>query len=118
MKTTWSDIAAHMVARLGVQAGELVQVRDNAGRLDALIEVALAIELRGATPLVQLVTPGLMGRMLDQAPLVLVDVGGDHVGQPDHLAAPLGPVILKTAEVAEVVVFQHDRIGAQFLAFL
>ena len=69
MNTTWSDIAAHMVARLGVQAGELVQVRDNAGRLEALLEISLAIELRGATPLVQLVTPGLMGHMLDQAPL-------------------------------------------------
>ena len=69
MNTTWTDIAAHMVKTLGVQAGELVQVRDNAGRLEALTEVALAIELRGATPLVQLVTPGLMRRMLDWAPL-------------------------------------------------
>ena len=69
MDTIWPDIAAHIVQSLGIQAGELVQVRDNAGRFDVLAEVASAIELRGATPLVQLVTPELMGRMLNQAPL-------------------------------------------------
>jgi leucyl aminopeptidase (aminopeptidase T) len=69
MDTAWPHIAAHIVESLGVRAGELVQVRDNAGRLDALLEIALAIELRGATPLVQLVPGHYMRRMLDQAPL-------------------------------------------------
>jgi hypothetical protein len=55
--------------------------------------------------------------MLDQPPLVLPDVAGDHVGQPDHLAAPLLPVVGQ-AEVPEVVVFQDDRIAAVFFALL
>jgi leucyl aminopeptidase (aminopeptidase T) len=81
MDTTWPHIAAHIVERLGVRAGELVQVRDNAGRMDALLEIALAIELRGATPLVQLVPGHYMRRMFDQAPLDYLDHWDRHRSQ-------------------------------------
>jgi len=55
--------------------------------------------------------------MSDQQPLVLVDVRGDHVGQPQHLAAPLVPVPRKP-EPPKVVVLQHNRVDAVLLAFL
>jgi leucyl aminopeptidase (aminopeptidase T) len=68
MDISWGQIGRRIVSGLGVQRGELIAVRDNAGRLDVLLEVLLEIELRGATPLVQHVPPGYMECFLQQVP--------------------------------------------------
>ncbi|MBN1139805.1 MAG: aminopeptidase [Anaerolineae bacterium] len=54
---------------LGVQPGELVHVRDSAGRIDVLLEIALAIELHGATPLIEFLPPEYKRRLWNEAPL-------------------------------------------------
>jgi len=64
----WSNIARRMVEGLGVQAGELIQVRDGAGRPDLLLELLLSIELLGATPLPQILTADYMERLWSAAP--------------------------------------------------
>jgi leucyl aminopeptidase (aminopeptidase T) len=66
--TTWIAVAQRIVQGLDVQPSELIQVRDYAGRLEALQEVLLAIEVAGATPLVQLAPPGYMERLWAAAP--------------------------------------------------
>jgi leucyl aminopeptidase (aminopeptidase T) len=66
--TTWTTVAQRIVRGLDVQPGELIQVRDYAGRIEALQEVLLAIELAGATPLVQMAPPGYMERLWAGAP--------------------------------------------------
>ena len=50
MDITWTEISHRIVDGLGVQRGELIAVRDNVGRIDVLLEILLAIELRGASP--------------------------------------------------------------------
>ena len=44
----WEEVAKRIVEGVGVRAGELVQVRDRAGRYDVLQEI-LAVELSEAT---------------------------------------------------------------------
>ena len=68
MGDIWQDIARRIVHGLGTRRGDLAQVRDNAGRIEVLSEVALAVELAGATPLVQLLAPECMQRLWDRAP--------------------------------------------------
>ena len=46
--TRWAAVAQRAVRGLGVEASELVQVRDHAGRCDVLAEVLLASGLVGA----------------------------------------------------------------------
>ena len=50
MNTRWQPLAQRIVHGLGVQPGELIHIQDHAGRLDVLLEILLAMELRGATP--------------------------------------------------------------------
>jgi leucyl aminopeptidase (aminopeptidase T) len=57
-----------MVEGLGVQPGELIQVRDDAGRPDLLLELLLSIELLGATPLPQILSAVYMERLWSAAP--------------------------------------------------
>lgn len=65
---TWPRIARRIVQGLGIQPGELIQVRDAAGRLDVLLETSLAIELAGATPLLQLMPADYLQRLWTKAP--------------------------------------------------
>jgi leucyl aminopeptidase (aminopeptidase T) len=64
MSEIWTQVAERMVDALGVQAGELVQLRDTTGRLEVVQEVLLALEQRGATPLLQLLPPEYLQRLL------------------------------------------------------
>jgi leucyl aminopeptidase (aminopeptidase T) len=68
METLWQPIAQRIVQGLGVTAGELIQVRDSAGRLDALLEILLAIECAGATPLPQITPAAYLQRLWSAAP--------------------------------------------------
>ena len=65
---TWPRIARRIVQGLGIRPGELIQVRDAAGRLDVLLETSLAIELAGATPLLQLVPADYLQHLWTKAP--------------------------------------------------
>ncbi|MCS7088082.1 MAG: aminopeptidase [Thermoflexales bacterium] len=61
-------LAWRAVRGLGVEAGELVLVRDQAGHDAMLREVAAAIAEAGATPLVEIATPNWLARALAHAP--------------------------------------------------
>ena len=77
MNDLWPKAAEHMATGLGVKPGELVQVRDGAGRPEILEEVLLAVELTGATPLPELISPSYMRRMLSGATT-------DYLSRWDH----------------------------------
>jgi leucyl aminopeptidase (aminopeptidase T) len=66
---TWETVAQRAVGGLGVDAGELVLVHDGAGRPDVLSEVRLAVEQRGATPLLELAPPDYLRRLLQTVPV-------------------------------------------------
>ena len=63
----WRTVADRAVECLGVQPGELIQVREHSGRMDVLIEMALAIERASATPLPELTPPEYLIRLLNEA---------------------------------------------------
>jgi leucyl aminopeptidase (aminopeptidase T) len=60
----WPRVARRAVAGLGVQPGELVQVRDQAGRPEVLVELLLAVERAGATPWLEIEPPAYVRRLL------------------------------------------------------
>jgi leucyl aminopeptidase (aminopeptidase T) len=68
MDKQWQKIVQRMVHGLGVRSGELIQVRDSAGRFDILLETLLAIERVGATPLSQLMPPDYLERLWAECP--------------------------------------------------
>ena len=68
MDASWEAVARRVVEGLGVESGELVLVRDRAGRPEALLEVLLAVEQRGATPLPIIFPPAYLRRLLLTAP--------------------------------------------------
>ncbi len=78
MDAPWAAAAQRAVAGLGVEAGEVVIVRDHTGRWDVLQEMLLAIEERGATPLPELVTVGYLDRLLKSAPESYLDAWDRH----------------------------------------
>ncbi len=61
-------VVQRIVQVLGIQPGDLVLVRDAAGRLDVLLEISLAIEMQGATPLVELVPAEYRQRLWNEVP--------------------------------------------------
>lgn len=65
--TDWKALAQRIVAGLNVQPGELIQVRDHIDRPEVLHEVLLAIDLAGATPLVDPQSPAYLNRWLAEA---------------------------------------------------
>src|SRR5690348_12815659 len=91
----WPRIARRAVAGLGVQPGELVQVRDQAGRLDVLVEMLLAVERAGATPCLEIEPPAYIRRLLtevDPARLAGWDRHrGDLMGRIDRVLVLSGP---------------------------
>jgi leucyl aminopeptidase (aminopeptidase T) len=74
----WQELAGRAVDALGVRAGELVQVRDRSGRLDVLLEMLLAIERVGATPLPELLPPSYLNRLLCEAPAAYLSAWDRH----------------------------------------
>jgi leucyl aminopeptidase (aminopeptidase T) len=73
MDQRWLAVAQRIVQVLGLQPGDLVHVIDAAGRIDVLLEISLAIEMQGATPLIELVPPEYRERLWSEVP-------------PEHLA--------------------------------
>lgn len=67
MTTAWTSIAQRIVAGLGIQPGELIQVRDHIDRPDVLYEVLLAVDGAGATPLLDHQSPAYLNRWLAEA---------------------------------------------------
>ena len=62
-------LAQRIVDGLDAQPGELIQVRGDPGSYDFLLEVLLAIERAGATPLPEIFTAGYLERLWSEAPL-------------------------------------------------
>lgn len=69
MNEEWTVLAQRIVQGLDVQPGELIQVRDDTAQPDLLLELLLAIELAGATPLPELASPDYLERLWRAAPL-------------------------------------------------
>lgn len=65
--SNWTTIADRVIRGLGVRKGELIQIREHSGRPDVLVEMALAVERVGATPLPELTPPGYLRRLLNEA---------------------------------------------------
>ncbi len=91
----WPRIARRAVAGLGVQPGELVQVRDQAGRPEVLVEILLAVERAGATPWLEIEPPAYVRRLVtevDPAHLAQWDRHrGDLMGRIDRVLVLGGP---------------------------
>lgn len=63
----WQEIGDRAVRGLDVRAGEVVQIRDHSGRMDVVLEMALAVERAGATPLPELTPPDYVRRLMREA---------------------------------------------------
>jgi len=66
--TKVAKIAQRLVQGLGVQPGELIDVRDSSGNLNVVLETSLAIERVGATPLLQLHPGDYLERLWTEVP--------------------------------------------------
>lgn len=69
LDSSWESLARRLVVGLEVHPGELIQVRGDPGSYAFLLEVLLAIELAGATPLPELLPGVYYQRLLASAPL-------------------------------------------------
>jgi leucyl aminopeptidase (aminopeptidase T) len=69
MNQPWSQLAQRIVEAIDVQPGELIQIREGTGRYEIVQAVALAVELRGATPAVELLSARYLERLWNEAPL-------------------------------------------------
>jgi len=69
MNEMWAAIARRAAAGLGVEAGELILVRDRAGRANVVRELLLAVEEKGATPLPELVSNDYLQRLVRTVPV-------------------------------------------------
>ena len=91
MNPDWTEIAERSVQSLGVKQGELIEVSDHAGRFDVLLEFILAIERRGATPRVELLSPDLTSRLLSTSPVSALTEWSRHriewMGKADRVLA-------------------------------
>ena len=67
MDGAWESLAQRLVTGLDVQPGELIQVRGDPGSYEFLLELTLAIELAGATPLPELLPGDYSTRLLGSA---------------------------------------------------
>ncbi len=76
--TNWQPFAQRIVAGLNVQPGELIQVRDHIDRPEVLQEVLLAIDLAGATPLVDPQSPAYLNRWLAEATPEAIQQSSHH----------------------------------------
>lgn len=94
MNLKWQKIAQRIVQGLGVQPGELIDLRDCAGCQEVVLETALAIERAGATPLVQLVPADYLERLWAEAPVSYLEQWDQHrqlwMGQVDRVVVLAG----------------------------
>ncbi len=81
MDEHWIHIAERVVDALGVQDGEVVQLRDRTGRFDVLQELLLEIERRGATPLPLILHAPYLQRLLESTdPAILAGWDRRRIG--------------------------------------
>lgn len=69
MNQPLSQLATRIVQAINVQPGELIQIREGTGRFDIVQEIALAVELLGATPAFELLPARYLERLWNEAPL-------------------------------------------------
>jgi leucyl aminopeptidase (aminopeptidase T) len=69
MTQPWSQLAQRIVQAIHVQPGELIQLREGSGRFEVVQEIALALELRGATPAFEILPARYLERLWNEAPL-------------------------------------------------
>ena len=74
----WKSLAKRIVDGLNVQPGELIQVRDHIDRPEVLHEVLLAVDLAGATPLVDPQSPAYLTRWLAEATPAAIQQSSRH----------------------------------------
>ena len=67
MELNWQTIAQRCVYGLQVQPGELIQVRALVDRLEVIQEMLLAIEMAGATPLLEFLPPPYLEKLVVEA---------------------------------------------------
>ena len=116
MSPDWTEVAERSVQALGVQHGELIEVTDLAGRFDVLSEFVLAIERRGATPRVELLSPELMSRLVSSSPVSALSEWTRHriewMSKADRVLAFEGhdPSLNVDHETLDVWIQATDRV--------
>lgn len=78
MNQPWPHLATRIVQAINVQPGELIQIREGTGRFEIVQEVALAVELRGATPAFELLPARYLERLWNEAPLDYLERWDQH----------------------------------------
>ncbi|PMP82080.1 MAG: leucyl aminopeptidase, partial [Chloroflexus aggregans] len=68
----WNQLARRLVDAIGAQRGELIEVRDEAGNQRLLHAILWAIESVGAEPLVQILPPNNVERLLTTVPAAIL----------------------------------------------
>jgi leucyl aminopeptidase (aminopeptidase T) len=111
----WSAIARRTVEGLGVAPGEMVLVRDCAGRPEVLHEIVLAVEQQGATPLPEFVFPDYLRRLLQTVPVTHLAAWDRHrqgwVQRADRLLVLEGAEFDTTGVPAEALAAWGDATG-------
>ncbi|MCB0108514.1 MAG: aminopeptidase [Caldilineaceae bacterium] len=74
----WQPLAERIVQGVNVQPGELIQVRDHVDRPDVLQAVLLAVDLAGATPLIDFQSPAYLNRWLAAASPAALQQSSHH----------------------------------------
>ncbi len=74
----WQPLAERIVQGVNVQPGELIQVRDHVDRPDVLQAVLLAVDLAGATPLLDFQSPAYLNRWLATASPAAIQQSSHH----------------------------------------
>lgn len=115
MSEMWEAAARRAVAGLGVAPGELVLVRDRAGRLDIFQAMLLAVEERGATPLPELAATSYLQRLMNAVPIAHLETWDRHrlgwMRQVDRLLALEGTAIDPAAVPPEALAAWSGAAG-------
>lgn len=81
MDRRWDMLAARIVEGINAQAGELVRIQDNSGRFEIAAATSLALELVGATPILQIAPAAYIQRLLAEAPEAYLEHWDVHRGE-------------------------------------
>lgn len=91
------QLAQRIADGLDVQPGELIQVRGDPGSYEFLLEILLAVERAGATPLPEIFTAGYLERLWSEAPLAYLEnwdrYRRDWLGQIDRVVTFVRPPV-------------------------
>jgi hypothetical protein len=78
MNNKYTTFAQRIVAGLNVQPGELIEVRDHCDRPEIVREVLLAVDLAGATPMLDPQSPAYLNRWLAEATATAIQASSRH----------------------------------------